>query len=84
METVLGRVAKLENLKIKSFFFLKCNLLTSCKKFHSHNCNLEKTSKMKEKVSKLKNSELQHCLSMLHIMHTTITKGGIGQSGSKP
>ena len=26
----------------------------------------------------------QHCLRMLHIMHTTIMEGGIGQSGSKP
>ena len=36
------------------------------------------------KLSKLKYPTLQHCLRMLHIMHTTIMKGGIGQSGSKP
>ena len=40
--------------------------------------------KMKEKVSKLTYPMLQHCLRMLHIMYTTIMKGGIGQSGSKP
>ena len=40
--------------------------------------------KMKEKVSKLTYPTLQHCLRMLHIMHTTIMKCGIGQSGSKP
>ena len=38
---------------------------------------------MKEKVSRLTYPTLQHCLRMLHIMHTTIMKGGIGQSGSK-
>ena len=39
---------------------------------------------MKEKVSKLTYPTLQHCLRMMHIKHTTIMKGGIGQSGSKP
>ena len=39
---------------------------------------------IKEKVSKLTYPTLQHCLRMLHIMHTNIMQGGIGQSGSKP
>ena len=38
-------------------------------------------AKMREKVSK---PTFQHCLRMLHFMHTTIMEGGIGQSGSKP
>ena len=38
----------------------------------------------KEKVSKRTYPTLQHCLRMLHIMHTTIMKGRIGQLGSKP
>ena len=39
---------------------------------------------MKEKVSKLTDPTLKRCWRMMHIMHTTILKGGIGQSGILP
>ena len=46
--------------------------------------NVFKKEKKKEKVSKLTYPTLHYCLRMLHIMHTTIMKGGIGQSGILP
>ena len=67
-----------------------CNVLEdffSMKNIHKWVCMfvvcIKGKKQMKDKVSKLTYPMLQYCLRILHIMHTTIMKGGICQSGSK-